>query len=74
METLVVKLKYPEKAKLLMDLLKSIDFVSNVEYFDKYVKGQKLLEAINKIASKSELATMTEAEIDAEIKAYRDGQ
>ncbi len=31
MDTLVIKLNQPEKAKLLMELLKSLDFISNVE-------------------------------------------
>jgi len=35
MDTIVIKLKQPEKAKLLMELLKSLDFISNVEFFDR---------------------------------------
>ena len=74
METLIIKLNQPKKALLLMEILKSMDFISNVEYVDQYKKGKKLLEDINKIAAKSELAKMTEEEIDLEIEAYRNGQ
>ncbi len=74
METLVIKLNQPNKALLLMEMLKSMDFISDVEYFDKYIKGKKLFAEIHKIVENSELATITEAEIDAEIKAYRNGK
>ena len=74
METLVIKLNQPEKAKLLMELLKSLDFISNVEYFDKYVKAKKLFDKINKLASKTPLVEITQEEIDEEISSYRHGK
>ncbi|TAK45460.1 MAG: hypothetical protein EPO28_03725 [Saprospiraceae bacterium] len=74
METLVIKLNQPEKAKLLMELLKSLDFISNVEYFDKYVKAKELLDEINKLASQTPLVEMTQEEIDEEISSYRHGK
>ena len=74
MDTLVIKLNQPDKAKLLMELLKSLDFISNVEYFDKYVKAKKLFDEINKLASHTPLAEMTQEEIDMEISKYRHGK
>ncbi len=74
MDTLVIKLNQPDKAKLLMELLKSLDFISNVEYFDKYVKAKKLFDEINKLASQTPLAELSEEDINAEIKNYRHGK
>ena len=73
MDTIVVKLNEPGKAKLLMELLKSMDFVSNVEYFDKYIKARKLFEEVNKIAAASPLTEMSLEEIYEEISNYRHG-
>ncbi len=53
MDTIVIKLKEPSKAKILMEMLQSMDFVSTVAYFDKYLKAKKLFEEINKIAADS---------------------
>lgn len=74
MDTLVIKLNQPEKAKLLMELLKSLDFISNVEYFDKYVKAKNLFDEINKLASHTPLSEISEEEINEEIKNYRNGK
>ena len=74
MDTIVIKLNQPDKAKLLMELLKSLDFISNVEFFDKYVKAKKLFEELNRFASKTPLAQMTQAEIDREVNDYRHGK
>ena len=73
MDTIVVNLNEPGKAKLLMELLKSMDFVSNVEYFDKYIKARKLFEEVNKIAAASPLTEMSLEEINEEISNYRHG-
>lgn len=74
MDTIVIKLNQPEKAKLLMELLKSLDFISNVEFFDKYVKAKKLFDEINRFAADTPLAQMTQEEIDQEISDYRHGK
>jgi len=74
MDTIVIKLNQPDKAKILMEMLKSMDFVSTVAYFDKYVKAKKLFEEVNRIAVASPLAQMTLDEINAEIKAQRHGK
>ena len=74
MDTLVIKLNQPGKAKLLMELLNSMDFISNVEFFDKYVKAKKLFDEMNRIASSTPLAQMTQNEIDEEVNNYRHGK
>ncbi len=74
MDTIVIKLNQPEKAKLLMELLKSLDFISNVEFFDKYVKAKKLFDEINRMAAATPLAQMTDEEINQEISDYRHGK
>ncbi len=74
MDTIVIKLNQPEKAKLLMEILKSLDFISNVEFFDKYVKAKKLFDEVNRMAAATPLAQLTEAEINQEISDYRHGK
>jgi hypothetical protein len=74
MDTIVIKLNQPDKAKLLMELLKSLDFISNVEFFDKHVKAKKLFDELNRFASQTPVAQMTEEEINQEISDYRHGK
>lgn len=71
MDTIVIKLSQPNKAKILMEMLKSMDFISTVAYFDKYLKAKKLFEEINKIAAASPLAQLSLEEINAAVKSYR---
>lgn len=74
MDTIVIKLNQPDKAKLLMEILKSLDFISNVEFFDKYVKAKKLFDEMNRMAAATPLAQLTEEEINQEISDYRHGK
>ena len=74
MDTIVIKLNQPEKAKLLMEMMKSMDFITIVQYFDKYVNARRLLEEINKIAAASPLAQLSPEAIDKEIHDYRNGK
>ena len=74
MDTIIIKINQSNRAKMLMEMLKSMDFISNVEYFDKYVKAKKLFEEVNKIAADSPLSQMTDEEIDKEIHNYRHGK
>ena len=74
MDTIVIKLNEPNKAKILMEMLRSMDFVSTVAYFDKYLKAKKLFDEINKIAAASPLAQMSLDEINEEIKNHRHGK
>lgn len=73
MDTIVIKLNQPEKAKVLMEILLSMDFIASVTPLDKYVNARGLFEEINKIAASSPLAEMNLGEINAEIEAYRHG-
>jgi hypothetical protein len=74
MDTIVIKLNQPHKAKILMEMLKSMDFVSTVAHFDKYMRAKKLFEEINRIAAASPLAQMSLEEISAEVKKHRHGK
>ena len=74
MDTIVIKLNQPDKAKLLMEILKSLDFISNVEFFDKNVKAKKLFDEINRMAAATPLAQLTDEEINQEISDYRHGK
>ena len=71
MDTIVIKLNQPSKAKILIEMLRSLDFVASVDFFEKYIKAKKLFEEVNKIASASPLAQMSLEEITAEVNAYR---
>jgi hypothetical protein len=74
MDTIVIKLNQPDKAKLLMEILKSLDFISNVEFFDKYVKAKKLFDEINRMAAATPMAQLTDEEINQEISDHRHGK
>jgi len=74
MDTIVIKTNNSAKAKHLVELLKSMDFVAQVEYLDKFVLGQKLLDKVNKIVANSELAEMTLEQVNEEISNYRNGK
>lgn len=74
MDTIIIKLNQSNRAKMLIEMLKSMDFISNVEYFDEYVKAKKLFEEVNKIAASSPLSQLTDEEIDEEIHNYRHGK
>ncbi|MDR2206667.1 MAG: hypothetical protein LBE36_11010 [Flavobacteriaceae bacterium] len=71
METLLVKINETGKASILAEMLKSMDFVSSVDYFDDLKKMRKLFEDVNQSASQTELPEMTMDEIIQEIKNYR---
>ncbi len=71
METLIIKIEVPEKAKLLEQLLKSMDFVSSVDYIENYVEAKRLFEEINQFTANTELSKLTMDDIIAEVKQYR---
>jgi hypothetical protein len=71
METLLVKINENSKAPILVEMLKSMDFVSSVDYFDSLKKTRRLFDEVNQLASETELAEMTMEDIIAEIKTYR---
>ncbi|MHB1688588.1 MAG: hypothetical protein ACYCVH_14640 [Ignavibacteriaceae bacterium] len=71
METLLVKINEPQKTNYLIQVLKSLDFVASVDYFDSFTKAKTLFNEVNQVASTTELPDLTTDEIIAEIKDYR---
>lgn len=71
METILIKIKEPNKANLLMQMLKSMDFIISVDYYESYKKAKILFDDINQLAATTELADLSMEEIIAEIKTYR---
>jgi hypothetical protein len=74
MDTIIIKLTEPSKAKILIEMLRSMDFVSSVAYFDKYLKAKQLLDEVNAIAAASPLAQLSLEEISEEVKKHRRGE
>ena len=56
METILIKVSRPQKVNYLIQILKSLDFVSSVDRLGKYVKTKKLLDEINTEAAKGGLS------------------
>jgi len=71
METLLIKVSGKKKAGMLVELLKSMDFVESVDYIGDLKQLKATFDATNDAASKTELKDMTINEINEEIKAYR---
>lgn len=71
METLLIKIKEPHKANLLMEMLKSMDFIISVDYYENYKKAKVLFDDINHFAATTELSDLSMEDIIGEIKSYR---
>ncbi len=71
METLIVKIKEPSKTHALVEMLKSINFVSSVDYYDSILETRKLFDEVYQLAAKTDLSEMSMDDIDEEIKKYR---
>ena len=71
MDTLLVKITEPSKTLVLVEMLKSMSFVSSVDYFDSLQKTRQLFDEVNRLAEGTELQELTMEDINAEIKAYR---
>ena len=71
METLLIKIKEPNKANLLVQMLKSMDFITSVDYFENYQKVKNMFDNINEFAAKTELSELSMEDIISEIKTYR---
>jgi hypothetical protein len=71
METLLIKVSEKQKANMLAELLRSMDFVESVDYMGdlKYLK--EAFDKANDAASMTDLKDMTMDDINNEIKAYR---
>jgi hypothetical protein len=71
METLLVKVSERQKANMLVELLKSMDFIESVDYMDDLKSFKEAFDNLNKIASSTDLKDMTMEDINKEIKEYR---
>lgn len=71
METLLVKVNEKQKANMLVELLKSMDFIESVDYMDDLKSFKEAFNNINEIASSTNLKHTTMDDINYEIKKYR---
>ena len=71
METLIIKIQEPKKAAMLVQLLKSMDFISSVDNFDDYLKAKEAFDDLNNFSSQTPLLELTMEDIISEIKTYR---
>jgi hypothetical protein len=71
METLLVKVSEREKANMLVELLKTMNFIESVDLMDDLKAVRKLFDKVNEEASMTDLKDMTMDDINNEIKAYR---
>ena len=71
METLLIKVSERQMANMLVELLKSMDFIESVDYMDDLKSFKEAFDNINNIASSTDLANMTMEDINKEIKEYR---
>lgn len=74
METIVIKTNEIAKTQILIEMLKSMDFITNVTHFSKFLRAKNLFDEINNIAEDTELATLTLNDINTEIRAHRNGE
>ncbi len=71
METLLVRINESSQVPALVEMLKSMSFVSSVEYIESMIKTRRIFDEVNQIAAGTELAELTMDDIIAEIKDYR---
>jgi len=71
METLLIKVSERQKANMLVELLKSMDFIESVDYMDDLKSFKDAFNKVNEIAVSSDLNEMTMDDINKEIKEYR---
>lgn len=71
METLLVKINEASKTPMLIEILRSMDFIDSVDYLDDVQKTRQLFEEVNQIASETELSQLSMNDITAEIKKHR---
>jgi hypothetical protein len=70
METLLIKVSEPQKADMLVELLKSMNFIQSVDYPDDLKSFKQTFNNINEIASSTDLKDMSMEDINKEIKGY----
>ncbi len=72
--TIVIKVSQKDKLGPLLEFLKSIDYISSIEYFDELLDFKRNLDEVNRVAESTDLPKMTLDEVNEEIKAYRSGK
>lgn len=72
--TIVIKVSQKDKLGPLLEFLRSIDYISSIEYFDELLDFKKKLDEVNRAAESAGLSKMTLDEVNEEIKAYRSGK
>lgn len=72
--TIVIKVSQKDKLEPLLEFLKSIDYISSIEYFDELLDFKKKLDDVNQVAESTGLSKITLEEVNEEIKAYRGGK
>jgi len=70
METLLIKVSERQKADMLVELLKSMNFIESVDYLDDLKSFKDAFNNINEIASSTDLKDMSMKDINKEIKGY----
>jgi hypothetical protein len=71
METLLIKVSEKQKANMLAELLRSMDFVESVDYMGDLKHLREAFDKVTETASLTDLKDMTMDDINNEIKAYR---
>jgi cell division protein FtsX len=71
METLLVKVSEHKKATMLVELLKSMDFIESVDLIGDMKSFKELFNKVNEEAALTDLKDMTMDDINKEIKEYR---
>jgi Mg/Co/Ni transporter MgtE len=71
METLLIKVSERKKANMLVELLKSMDFIESVDYLNDLKSFKEAFNNVNEIASSTDLKEMNMDDINNEIKEYR---
>jgi hypothetical protein len=71
METLLIKVTERQKAGMLVELLKSMDFIESVDYMSDLASFKEAFNSVNEIAASTDLKEMTMDDINDEIKQYR---
>ncbi len=67
----MIKVEEPQKAAVLMQILKSMDFVQSVDNLDNYTKVKLAFEKLFNFSATTQLKELTMDDIIAEIKEYR---
>ena len=71
METLVIQVESGDKIQKLIEFLKTLQYVVSIERKSNLQKARAIFNRLNEEAAKSEIAEMSEEEINALINEAR---